>query len=182
MATPKGRAGVRLPRQNRRRRILGECGFENGNSGLRALAHAKGCAELGSLDRGRSVTASGATAPEQSKESGRNSRNRRSGDVPWSASGFAANPGGCGYSLPAQHRSGLIRHHLCRGALEMIDESCGILMPPDDAQALAATLRHLLQDGALFSRLGAEGPTRARYLLCPSRTPRPAPSFGKPVW
>src|SRR2546426_756429 len=118
-----------------------------------------------------------ATAPEQSKESGRNSRNRRSGDVPWSASGFAANPGGCGYSLPAQHRSGLIRHHLCRGALEMIDESCGILMPPDDAQALAATLRHLLQDGALFSRLGAEGPTRARYLLCPSRTPRPAPSF-----
>ncbi len=55
----------------------------------------------------------------------------------------------------------------------MIDESCGILVPPDDAQALAATLRHLLQDGALLSRLGAEGPTRARYLLCLSNRSRP---------
>jgi len=54
------------------------------------------------------------------------------------------------------------------GAQEIVDESCGILLPPSDPQALAAALRHLLEDGALRSRLGAAGPIRARQLCDPA--------------
>lgn len=54
------------------------------------------------------------------------------------------------------------------GAKEIVSESCGILVPPEDPQALAAALRPLIQDGALRKRLGAAGPTRARQLCDPA--------------
>jgi len=54
------------------------------------------------------------------------------------------------------------------GAQEIVDDSCGILVRPDDPQALAAALRQLLQDSALRSRLGAAGPIRARQLCDPA--------------
>lgn len=55
------------------------------------------------------------------------------------------------------------------GALEIIDESCGILTPPGDPQALARALSSLLADRALREQLGAAGPARARQLCDPQR-------------
>ena len=55
------------------------------------------------------------------------------------------------------------------GAKEIIDESCGILVPPGDARALAASLRRLISDRNLRTRLGAAGPMRA-HKLCDSAT------------
>ena len=54
------------------------------------------------------------------------------------------------------------------GAKEIVDESCGILVAPGDAHALAASLRPLIQDRALRSKLGAAGPLRARELCDPA--------------
>ena len=54
------------------------------------------------------------------------------------------------------------------GAQEIVDDSCGILVPPNDPQALAASLRQLIQDSALRRRLGAAGPARARQLCDPA--------------
>jgi len=54
------------------------------------------------------------------------------------------------------------------GALEILDSSCGFLVPPEDPAALAVSLRQLIVDAALRSRLGAAGPARAR-LLCDPR-------------
>ena len=54
------------------------------------------------------------------------------------------------------------------GAQEIVDDSCGILVRPDDPEALAAALRHLVQEGALRKRLGAAGPNRARQLCDPA--------------
>src|SRR3989442_10685285 len=54
------------------------------------------------------------------------------------------------------------------GAQEIVDDSCGILVPPNDPQALAASLRQLIQDSALRSRLGTAGPIRARQLCDPA--------------
>jgi len=54
------------------------------------------------------------------------------------------------------------------GAQEIVDDSCGILVPPNDPQALAASLRQLIQDSALRRRLGAAGPARARHLCNPA--------------
>jgi glycosyltransferase involved in cell wall biosynthesis len=53
------------------------------------------------------------------------------------------------------------------GAKEIVDESCGILVPPGDAQALAVLLRRLINDRGLRTRLGAAGPMRA-HKLCDS--------------
>jgi glycosyltransferase involved in cell wall biosynthesis len=53
------------------------------------------------------------------------------------------------------------------GAREIVDSSCGMLVPPGDARALAETLRGLIQDSTLRERLGAAGPTRARELCDP---------------
>ncbi len=55
------------------------------------------------------------------------------------------------------------------GAKEIVDESCGILVPPGDARALAASLRRLIGDRGLRTRLGAAGPMRA-HKLCDSAT------------
>jgi glycosyltransferase involved in cell wall biosynthesis len=54
------------------------------------------------------------------------------------------------------------------GALEIVDESCGMLVSPQDAPALAKALRQLIQDQSLRKRLGNAGPARARELCDPA--------------
>jgi glycosyltransferase involved in cell wall biosynthesis len=56
------------------------------------------------------------------------------------------------------------------GAAEIVDESCGVLVPPGDADALAGALGRLLDEPDLRARLGAAGPARARALCDPSAT------------
>ena len=53
------------------------------------------------------------------------------------------------------------------GALEIVDDSCGILVPPNDPAALAASLRRLIEDPALRARLASAGPSRARAVSDP---------------
>jgi glycosyltransferase involved in cell wall biosynthesis len=55
------------------------------------------------------------------------------------------------------------------GALEIIDSSCGVLVPPGDATALAAALEGLMRDEVRRQRLRQAGPDRARHLCDPSR-------------
>lgn len=54
------------------------------------------------------------------------------------------------------------------GACEIVDDSCGVLVSLGDAQALAASLRRLIEDSALRVKLGANGPARARELCDPA--------------
>ncbi|MBC8030768.1 MAG: glycosyltransferase [Pyrinomonadaceae bacterium] len=54
------------------------------------------------------------------------------------------------------------------GACEIVDESCGLLVPPGDAEALAASLRRLIEDENLRRSLGASGPLRAQELCDPA--------------
>src|SRR5262249_34060399 len=54
------------------------------------------------------------------------------------------------------------------GACEIVDDSCGILVPPEDAHALAASLRWLILDRTSRTSLGLAGPARARKLCDPS--------------
>lgn len=53
------------------------------------------------------------------------------------------------------------------GAREIVDDTCSLLVPSDDAHALAASLRRLIEDQALRIRLGTAGPARARKLCDP---------------
>ncbi|MBI4503059.1 MAG: glycosyltransferase family 4 protein [Gemmatimonadetes bacterium] len=55
------------------------------------------------------------------------------------------------------------------GASEVVDLTCGALLPPGDPVALADALRVLLADPAARSALGAAGPARARLLCDPAR-------------
>jgi glycosyltransferase involved in cell wall biosynthesis len=55
------------------------------------------------------------------------------------------------------------------GALEILDASCGILVNPGDAAALAKSLRQLIVDPTLRVRLGAAGPGQARRLCDPGQ-------------
>lgn len=55
------------------------------------------------------------------------------------------------------------------GALEIVTDGCGILVPPDDEGAVANALRRLLTDRDTRARLGAAGPARARALCDPAR-------------
>lgn len=55
------------------------------------------------------------------------------------------------------------------GALEIVDDSCGRLVPPENGQVLADTLRELIEDAGLRRRLGANGPARAQALCDPQR-------------
>jgi glycosyltransferase involved in cell wall biosynthesis len=54
------------------------------------------------------------------------------------------------------------------GATEIVDDSCGVLVPPGDAHALAATLRTLIDEEPLRRALGSSGPARVRELCDPS--------------
>jgi glycosyltransferase involved in cell wall biosynthesis len=54
------------------------------------------------------------------------------------------------------------------GALEIIDESCGILTAPGDANNLAAVLDDLIPSPTRRARLGEAGPARARQLCDPA--------------
>ncbi len=55
------------------------------------------------------------------------------------------------------------------GACEVVDDSCGVLVPPGAPIALATSLRHLILDRALRVNLGGAGPARARKLCHPAR-------------
>jgi glycosyltransferase involved in cell wall biosynthesis len=52
------------------------------------------------------------------------------------------------------------------GALEIIDETCGVLVPPEP-EALAAALGRLIRDAELRQQLGGNGPARALHLSDP---------------
>jgi glycosyltransferase involved in cell wall biosynthesis len=53
------------------------------------------------------------------------------------------------------------------GAPEIVSQTCGRLVPPDDADALAGALRALVQDAGLRRRLGANGPAHAAARVSP---------------
>lgn len=55
------------------------------------------------------------------------------------------------------------------GALEIVDDRCGILVPPGDAAAVSAALRRLIDHARLRRELGDAGPERARELCFPPR-------------
>jgi glycosyltransferase involved in cell wall biosynthesis len=54
------------------------------------------------------------------------------------------------------------------GAIEIVNGSCGAVVPPDDPGALAAALDRLIADGEARRRLGRAGPARARELCDPA--------------
>jgi glycosyltransferase involved in cell wall biosynthesis len=55
------------------------------------------------------------------------------------------------------------------GALEIVTPSCGVLVPPGDAEGLEHALRTLVVDREARVRLGSAGPARARELCDPRR-------------
>jgi glycosyltransferase involved in cell wall biosynthesis len=55
------------------------------------------------------------------------------------------------------------------GALEIVDETCGVLLPPGDSAAVATALAALVRDPERRRRLGAAGPARAREMCEPGR-------------
>jgi glycosyltransferase involved in cell wall biosynthesis len=57
------------------------------------------------------------------------------------------------------------------GAREIVDDTCGIRVPPDEAEA-AGALRRLMEDGQLRRSLGAQAPARARALCDPLQQSR----------
>jgi len=54
------------------------------------------------------------------------------------------------------------------GALEILNDSCGLLTPPGDPDSLAAALDRLIQSPELRAQLGKAGPARARHLCDPA--------------
>jgi len=53
------------------------------------------------------------------------------------------------------------------GANEIVDETCGLRVPPRDVADLAMALRRLIRDADLRKHLGGHGPARARQLCDP---------------
>lgn len=53
------------------------------------------------------------------------------------------------------------------GVAEIVDGTCGVLVPPRDPEALAAALRALIADAPRRRALGAAGPDRARQVADP---------------
>jgi len=54
------------------------------------------------------------------------------------------------------------------GALEIIDSSCGTLVPAGKPETVAEALRQLINNTELRNRLGTSGPARARQLTGPT--------------
>jgi glycosyltransferase involved in cell wall biosynthesis len=54
------------------------------------------------------------------------------------------------------------------GALEIVDETCGVLVAPHDVEGLAAALARLIDDADARLTLGAAGPARAATLCDPA--------------
>lgn len=54
------------------------------------------------------------------------------------------------------------------GALEIVDDSCGLLIPPGDVAGLAAGLQSLIEQPELRATLGRGGPSRAVRLSDPA--------------
>jgi glycosyltransferase involved in cell wall biosynthesis len=50
------------------------------------------------------------------------------------------------------------------GAREIVDESCGLFVPPGDAETLRQILQALIENQMLREKLGQCGPSRARHL------------------
>jgi glycosyltransferase involved in cell wall biosynthesis len=55
------------------------------------------------------------------------------------------------------------------GGAEIVDDTCGVLVPPGDVQALGAALRRLIDDQVCRRNLGSTGPQRALSLCEPTR-------------
>jgi glycosyltransferase involved in cell wall biosynthesis len=53
------------------------------------------------------------------------------------------------------------------GPAEIVDETCGVLLPPGRTDALASQLERLIMDNDLRRRLGEAGPARAKALCDP---------------
>jgi glycosyltransferase involved in cell wall biosynthesis len=53
------------------------------------------------------------------------------------------------------------------GACEIVNGSCGVLTPPGDVESLAISMRRLIVDSGLRSRLGAEARKRPTELCAP---------------
>ncbi|MBI3758935.1 MAG: glycosyltransferase [Deltaproteobacteria bacterium] len=58
------------------------------------------------------------------------------------------------------------------GAIEIVDESCGILTGPNDVEELADAISLLIDDAEVRGRLGAAGPARASALSDPGAVTR----------
>ena len=54
------------------------------------------------------------------------------------------------------------------GALEILNDTCSVLVPPDDVSALASALTGLLNNRAERERLGRSGAARAKALCNPA--------------
>jgi hypothetical protein len=54
------------------------------------------------------------------------------------------------------------------GAIEIVDDSCGVLVPPGDSGALAEALRELITNPARCLALAKAASDRARHLCDPS--------------
>ena len=55
------------------------------------------------------------------------------------------------------------------GALEIVDDTCGMLVPPGDVEALASAMSALMTNADERARLAAGGPRRAAALCDPAR-------------
>jgi glycosyltransferase involved in cell wall biosynthesis len=55
------------------------------------------------------------------------------------------------------------------GAAEIVNDSCGILVPPGELTPLTTALRSLIEDSQKRLRLGEAGPARAQALCDPTR-------------
>ncbi len=53
------------------------------------------------------------------------------------------------------------------GFWEIVDEACGLRVPPNDAGAVAAALRILITDDSMRHKLGSAGPAKARAFSDP---------------
>jgi glycosyltransferase involved in cell wall biosynthesis len=68
------------------------------------------------------------------------------------------------------------------GALEIVNQSCGVLTEPDNPANLAAALDALIQSPELRTRLGKAGPARARHLCDPAAQMLVLENLIRTVW